>query len=124
MAPKSSQPRKQRKFKYRASLHLRGKFLRAMLSPQLREQYGRRNVRVVEGDTVEVMRGDYAGSKGTVEKVMPKQERVMVKGASVVASDGTEVPYPIHPSKIMITKLNLKDAWRKRALEPGKEESE
>ena len=117
MAPESSQPRKQRKFKYQASPHQRGKFLRAMLSPQLRNQYGKRNARVVKGDTVEVMRGDYAGTKGDIENVMVKHERVIVKGVSIVASDGTEVPYPVHTSNIMITKLNLKDSMRKEKLE-------
>ena len=88
-----------------------------MLSPQLRKQYGKRNLRLVKGDTVEVMRGDYVGTKGSVEEVMPKHERVIVKGVSVVASDGTEVPYPIHTSHLMITKLNIKDQRRKKNLE-------
>jgi len=117
MAPESSQPRKQRKYKYQAQPHTRGKFLRSMLSPQLRKQYGKRNLRLVTGDTVEVMRGDYVGTKGSVEEVMPKHERVIVKGVSVVASDGTEVPYPIHTSNLMITKLNIKDKRRKKNLE-------
>jgi len=124
MPPESSQPRKQRKYKYQAKPHQRGKFLHAMLSPQLRKQYSKRSIRVVKGDTVEVARGDYAGSKGNVEEVMPKHERVIVKGVSVVASDGSEVPYPVHASNIMITKLNLKDQMRKKKLKVTAGETE
>ena len=46
----SSQPRKQRKARYNASLHARGKFLNAPLSKELRQKYGtRRAVHVVVG---------------------------------------------------------------------------
>ena len=31
--------------------------------------------------------------------------------------DGTSIPVPIHPSKVMITRLNLDDKWRKKTLE-------
>jgi large subunit ribosomal protein L24 len=34
--------------------------------------------------------------------------------------DGTTVFIPIHPSKVMITKLNLEDKWRKQILERKK----
>jgi ribosomal protein L24 len=30
--------------------------------------------------------------------------------------DGTQTPVPIHPSKVMITRLNLDDKWRKKIL--------
>jgi large subunit ribosomal protein L24 len=116
MVPESSKPGKQRKYRYKARLHVRGKFMHSMLSPQLRKQYKRRTIRLVKGDTVEVLRGDYTGTKGNVENVMTKKERIIVKGVSVVASDGTEVPYPVHASNVMITKLNLKDNLRKKKL--------
>ena len=38
----STQPRKQRKARYNAPAHLRGKFLSAPLSPELRTQYKKR----------------------------------------------------------------------------------
>jgi large subunit ribosomal protein L24 len=54
----SKQPRKQRKARYNAPAHLRGKFISAPLSPALRTQYKRRTLRVVKGDTVKLLRGD------------------------------------------------------------------
>ncbi|MBS1194889.1 MAG: ribosomal protein L24p/L26e, archaeal/eukaryotic, partial [Methanomicrobia archaeon] len=47
---RSIQPRKQRKARYTAPLHIKGKFLSATLSKELREQYKRRSLRVVKGD--------------------------------------------------------------------------
>ncbi|HSQ01903.1 MAG TPA: 50S ribosomal protein L24, partial [Methanobacterium sp.] len=54
----STQPRKQRKFIYKAPLHIRHKLMSVTLSEELREQYGRRSLPVKTGDTVKVMRGD------------------------------------------------------------------
>ena len=85
----SIQPRKQRKFRYNAPIHVRGAFLHATLADDLRKKYGKRSFRVVTGDTVKVLRGEFAG----------------------------DVPRPIDPSKVMITKLNLKDAKRVARLE-------
>ena len=55
----SIQPRKQRKFRYNAPLHIRGAFLHAPLAADLREKYGKRSFRVVTGDTVKVLRGEF-----------------------------------------------------------------
>ena len=65
----STQPRKQRKFIYKAPLHIRHKLMSVTLSEELREQYGRRSLPVKSGDTVKVMRGDFKDHEGKVEKV-------------------------------------------------------
>jgi large subunit ribosomal protein L24 len=116
----SKQPRKQRKARYVAPIHVRGKFLSAPLSPELRKKYGRRSFRVVTGDTVKLLRGDFAGDEGVVDAVDGKKGKVLVHGASVTKADGTEVPRPIDPSNIQIIKLNLKDALRAGRLEGSK----
>ena len=116
----SKQPRKQRKARYNAPLHSRGKFLSAPLSPELRTKYGTRNVRVVQGDTVRVLRGDFVGEEGLVDLVDVGKSKVMVHGVSVTKADGTEVPRPVDPSNVQITKLNLKDPRREARLEGKK----
>jgi large subunit ribosomal protein L24 len=68
----TNQPRKQRKMRYTAPLHLRQKYMGAPLSKELREKYGRRTARVIVGDTVKVMRGDHAGTTCKVEAVSLK----------------------------------------------------
>jgi len=110
----SIQPRKQRKQRFSAPLHLRQKFMHSMLSPTLRTEFKKRSVQVRKGDTVKVMRGDHAGTEGDVELVDLKRCTIKVAGVSNFKADGTEVPRPIHPSNVMITKLNLEDAEREK----------
>ncbi len=108
----SSQPRKQRKSRYQAPLHIRHKLMGAMLSSELREKHGVKSVPVHTGDTVKVLRGDHKGKEGKVAAVNLKKMTLTVDGVSVTKSDGTEVPRPIQPSKVMITKIELKDERR------------
>lgn len=116
----STQPRKQRKARYQAPLHLRTKLLGAPLSPQLREKHsGKRTVRVVTGDTVKVMRGDFAGDEGVVDMVDVKKAKIIVHGVAITKADGTEKPRKVDPSNVMVTKLNLKDPKRAARLAGG-----
>jgi large subunit ribosomal protein L24 len=112
----SSQPRKQRKFRYTAPLHVRSKFMTCRLSEELTKKYGR-SARVVVGDIVKVMRGDFSGTEGKVREVNVKREQITVEGISVARADGKEQPRPIHPSNLLITRLNLDDAKRVASLE-------
>lgn len=109
---KSSQPRKQRKSRYQAPLHRRHKFMGAMLSDELKEKHEIKSLQVRVGDTVKVLRGDNKGKEGKVAKVDLKKMTIAVDGVTVTKADGTEVPRPVHPSKVMITKLELKDERR------------
>ena len=110
----SIQPRKQRKIRYNAPLHIRQKYMHSILSKELRAELKRRNAQVRKGDTVKVMRGDHAGVEGEVENVDLKKTLIKVHGVSNFRADGTEVPRPIHPSNVMITKLNLEDGEREK----------
>ncbi len=108
----SSQPRKQRKSRYQAKLHTRNKFLGAMLSDDLKEKHKINALPVRKDDTVKVLRGDHKGKEGKVTAVNLNKMTIIVDGVTVTKSDGTEVPRPIHPSNVMITKLELKDERR------------
>jgi large subunit ribosomal protein L24 len=115
----SSQPRKQRKFRFTAPLHIRSKFMSCRLNDELTKAYGR-TARVVVGDTVKIMRGDHAGAEGKVRDINVKREQVTVEGVSVAKADGKEEPRPIHPSNLLITRLNLDDKKRVASLERTK----
>jgi len=117
----SSKPSKQRKYLYQAPLHIRAKIMSAILSPELRAKYGRRSFPIRSGDKVRIMRGDYAGREGKVIGVDREKYRIHVEGVTRKKADGTEVPIPIHPSKVMIIELDLSDERRKAALERKKE---
>ncbi len=113
----SSQPRKQRLFYYTAPLHIRKKMMGAHLADDLIIKYKRRTMPVVKGDTVKVVRGQFKGQTGKVRKVMLRKQRVEIEGITIKKADGKSVPYFIHPSNIIITKLNLTDPWRRRKIE-------
>lgn len=115
----SKQPRKQRNRRTRAPLHERHKQVRATLSDDLREEYGSRAVRVNAGDTVEVLRGDYAGETGEVLKVDLKKAVVHVEDVTQEKADGEEVPRPLDASNLRVTDLDLSDDEREARLEGG-----
>lgn len=108
----STQPRKQRKYRYQAPLHLRHKFLGALLSEALKEKHKIKTIPVRMGDTVKLLRGDHRGTEGKVASVDLDSMTITVDGVTVTKSDGTEVPRPVHPSNVMITKLEIKDKRR------------
>ena len=62
----SAQPRKQRKYRLNAPLHVRKKFLSVNLVKGLRERYGKRSMVVRKGDKVVVARGGLKGKTGPV----------------------------------------------------------
>ncbi|GFO98004.1 LSU ribosomal protein L24P [groundwater metagenome] len=108
----SSQPGKQRKSRYQAPLHLRHKFLGALLSEELKVKHKIKTIPVRMGDTVKILRGDHRGKEGKVAGADLDKMTIIVDGVTVTKSDGTEVPRPIHPSNVMITKLEIKDKRR------------
>ncbi|MDK2849618.1 MAG: large subunit ribosomal protein [Candidatus Woesearchaeota archaeon] len=112
----SKNPRKQRKYVYQAPLHLRSAFLHTNLSKELRQKYNVRNIRVVVGDKVKVLRGTYKGTTGKVAKVDLKNIKVFIDSIKVKKADGSEVYVPIHPSNLQIIDLNLKDPKRVQKL--------
>jgi len=118
--PKSKKPRKQRKFLYKAPLHLRRKMISAHLSKELREKYKRRSLPLRKGDEVKVMRGEFKGTIGKVVEIDTKKYKVYVDTVKKKRSVGTEYLVPISPSNLMIVKLNLDDKYRLKMLERGK----
>ncbi len=117
---KSKQPRKQRKYQYNAPAHIRGKFLGATLSKELREKYSTRSIRIRTGDKVRIIRGAHKGKEGKIESVDVKKTRIYISKVEVNKKDGSKAQVPIHPSNVMIIELNLEDKKRKQKLESKK----
>ncbi|MEM5790611.1 MAG: 50S ribosomal protein L24 [Candidatus Aenigmatarchaeota archaeon] len=114
---KSKKPRKQRKFLYKAPLHLRRKMISAHLSKELREKYKRRSLSLRRGDEVEVMRGEFKKRKGKILRIDTKKYKVYIEGIMRKKTDGTERIVPFHPSNLKIINLNLEDKRRVKILE-------
>jgi large subunit ribosomal protein L24 len=117
----TQQPHKQREAQREAPLHKRHKQVRATLSTELRDEYDQRSVRVNEGDTVEVMRGDFAEETGDVVQVNLRDATIHVEGVTNETVDGEEVPRPLDASNVRVTSLDLSDPIREDRLEEGAE---
>jgi large subunit ribosomal protein L24 len=115
-----TKPSKQRRILYQAPSHVRHKLLGAHLSPELRGSYIVKNLPARTGDTVRVMRGDHKGFEGKVSRVDVQEYRIYVEGLTREKVDGSTIFVPVHPSKVIITRLNLDDKWRKDVLERKK----
>jgi large subunit ribosomal protein L24 len=116
-----TKPSKQRKMLYCAPAHVRHKLFAAHMSPELRGAHIVKNLPVRTGDTVRIMRGDHKGLEGKVSRIDRQKYRIYLEGLTREKVDGTTIFVPIHPSKVMITHLNLDDKWRKKVLDKKKE---
>ena len=114
---KSKQPRKQRKYRHNAPLHIKQKFVGVHLSKDLRKKHNKRSMNLRKGDSVKVVRGQFKNKTGKIEEVNLKKTSVYVSGIEIVKRDGTKARYPIHPSNVMITELNMDDKMRSKIFE-------
>jgi large subunit ribosomal protein L24 len=113
----SKQPRKQRKYRYNAPLHIKGKFLTAHVVKDLREKHGLRSLRVRMGDKVRVLRGQFKGREGKVDRVDVKNCKVYVNKVDFLKKDGaTRVPYPLDASNLTIVEFDTTDKQRAAML--------
>eukprot|EP00933_Yihiella_yeosuensis_P019807 TRINITY_DN159_c0_g5_i2.p1 TRINITY_DN159_c0_g5~~TRINITY_DN159_c0_g5_i2.p1 ORF type:complete len:138 (+),score=24.86 TRINITY_DN159_c0_g5_i2:73-486(+) len=112
----SSSRRKARKAHFTAPSHIRRKLMSAPLSKDLRTKYSVRSVPIRRDDEVMIMRGHYHDREGKVTQVYRKKFRIHVDRVTRDKANGQTVPIPIHPSKVVITKLKL-DKDRKALLE-------
>jgi len=114
---KTTKPRKQRKRLHQDPVHKRYKRFSAPLSSELKKSHNVNSIPVGTGDTVRIMRGDRKGFEGKVSQVDRANYRIFVEGVTREKVDGTAISIPIHPSKVMITRLDLDDKWRRGILE-------
>ena len=114
---RSTQPRKQRKYRYNAPLHVRQKLVHVHLSKDLRQKHGTRAMQVRKGDKVKVLRGKFRKQEGKVERVELKRERLFVTGMDHTQKNGTKIPVPFQPSNLMIVILDMADKRRRTGKE-------
>jgi len=81
---------------------------------------------VRKGDTVKILRGDFAGVEGKVTEIDSRAQRLFVEGVTRETTSGTQSNVSVHCSKVVITKLNLDDKWRAESIKlaTGKETKE
>lgn len=115
----SRMPRKQRKAIYDAPGHKRRKLMSSHLSRDLIDKYNMRALPVRKGDIVKVMRGDpdFRGKEGRVTDVFRRDLKIAVEGITVKKADNKEAVLKLHPSNVLIIKLDLTDAKRRNKVE-------
>jgi len=114
-------PTKARNYQIYLAPHARrSKQLGSPLSKELRKKYGKRSMRVILGDTVKVLRGEYRGVDGKVSKISTQNGNLAIEGVKKEKSKGEKFDVLIKTSKVIITGLNLDDHWRKTKLQRKK----
>ena len=98
------------------SKNKRDKFLGSNLSENLREQHSKRSMRVIKGDTVRILRGEYVGIEGKVEKVNTEKSTLSIEGVQREKIRGGNVKVQVHASNVQIISLNTDDDYRIKGI--------
>ena len=102
---------------YYATMKTASSQLSCLLSKNLRKKYGKRTIRVLEGDSVKVIRGEFTGVDGKVTKVSNADGGLSIEGVKKEKLKGEKYDVYIHTSNIEVTALNTDDKWRINKLE-------
>jgi large subunit ribosomal protein L24 len=105
------------------SKHKRDKFLGANLSENLRQQHSKRSMRVIKGDTVRILRGEYVGIEGKVEKVNTEKSTLSIEGVQREKIRGGNVKVQVHASNVQIISLNTDDDYRIKGIPKSKDKN-
>ena len=91
--------------------------VKSNLSGDLKKQYNKRSTGVVKGDTVKILRGEYKGVEGKVEKINTEKGKLSIEGVQREKIKGGNVKVLIHASNVIISSLNMDDTYRKNKME-------
>ncbi|MGC2439998.1 MAG: 50S ribosomal protein L24 [Nitrososphaeraceae archaeon] len=105
------------------SKHKRDKFLGANLSENLRQQHSKRSMRVIKGDTFTILRGEYVGIEGKVEKVNTEKSTLSIEGVQREKIRGGNVKVQVHASNVQIISLNTDDDYRIKGIPKSKDKN-
>ena len=97
---------------FQATMQTRSKQMGANLSKDLQKKYGKKRARVVEGDSVTILRGEFKGVDGKVSKISTQKSSVAIEGVKKEKTKGDKFDVYIHTSNLVITSLNGDDKWR------------
>ncbi|MGI0070998.1 MAG: 50S ribosomal protein L24 [Thermoplasmata archaeon] len=110
-------PRRQRKALYTAHTFQRRRRMTVPLSRDLRARFHARSLPLRKGDTVRVLAGSFVGREERVARVDRRSYSVILDNVTLKTGEEKLKPLPIRTTHLVITRLNLSDAWRRRALQ-------
>ena len=108
---------------YRASHVTKSKQLSSPLSSDLKKKYSKNSVRVIEGDSVKIIRGEFKGVDGKVAKISVEKSSIAIEGVKKEKTKGDKFDVYVHSSNVIVTGLNSDDKWRMSKLEGKKPSS-
>ena len=108
---------------YRASHVVKSKQISSPLSKDLQKKYTKKSVRVVEGDSVKIVRGEFKGVDGKIAKISVQKSSLAIEGVKKEKTKGDKFDVFVHSSNVLVTGLNSDDKWRISKLEGKKHPS-
>jgi large subunit ribosomal protein L24 len=108
----STKARKQVKYRENAPLHMRQKFTTAKLSDEQAKKHGVKRIPVRKGDKVKIVRGQFKGKTGKINRVNLVSTKIYIDGIDRTKTEGAKAFYAIHPSNVIIIELNVDDKRR------------
>ncbi len=102
---------------FQATLQTRSKQMGSALSKDLQKKYGKKSARIIEGDSVTILRGEFKGVDGKISKISTQKSSVAIDGVKKEKTKGDKFDVYIHTSNLVITSLNSSDKWRMAKLE-------
>ena len=102
---------------FQATLQTRSKQMGSALSKDLQKKYGKKSARIIEGDNVTILRGEFKGVDGKISKISTQKSSVAIDGVKKEKTKGDKFDVYIHTSNLVITSLNSSDKWRMAKLQ-------
>jgi large subunit ribosomal protein L24 len=102
---------------FQATLQTRSKQMGSALSKDLQKKYGKKSARIIEGDSVTILRGEFKGVDGKISKISTQKSSVAIDGVKKEKTKGDKFDVYIHTSNLVITSLNSSDKWRMAKLQ-------
>ena len=122
MSTSPHSPRRQRKALYTATPRERRMRMTVPLSRELRSRFHRRSLPLRKGDTVRVLSGSFEGREERVARVDRRGYRVTLDNVTLKTADEKMKPLALGVGHLVITRLNLSDPWRRRAMKLREED--
>jgi len=105
---------------YRASHVTRSKQVSSPLSKELKKKFSKKSVRVIEGDSIKIVRGEFKGVDGKISKISVQKSSLAIEGVKKEKTKGEKFDVYVHSSNVIVTGLNSDDKWRVSKLQGKK----
>ena len=102
---------------YRATHVTKSKQISSPLSKELQKKFSKKSVRVVEGDSIKIVRGEFKGVDGKVAKISVQNSSLAIEGVKKEKTKGEKFDVYVHSSNVIVTSLSSDDKWRISKLE-------